>query len=536
MITTLRIDTTVTDICDGFVYNQLEGKGLYGLGGKLTIQPEYQRNYIYADGGGKKEQAVIHSLLKGYPIGLIYFNKVREDTFEVLDGQQRITSIGRFVTNKFAIVENFFPTGYGFPSYTLLGSTVIGLPFILETSLGHEIAHCWWGNGVLVDYRRGNWCEGLTTYLADYLYKENSSSEEAREYRLQILRNFATLVDERNDFPLALFHSRYDPASQAIGYGKCAMVFHMIRRKVGDQAFWEALRQIYKEKRFQKASWQDFEKAFERHGECSLQGFFDQWVHREGAPSLSLDSVAMEPLGGLFKVRAFIVQQEPVYDLELDVVLESESLRGHKQVNLSGPATLFEVPSFGRPLRLLTDPDFHVFRALYPSEIPPTVNSMKRSDSLTIVLSKAWRTKGAKLGKTLALSLGVKNYRIIPEERFNEKDGKNLDLLYVGFPEKSRISMNPSPGVVLEAKKFILQDRAFEEPSDVFFGVFHRAESKDRVVALFLPLSSSDFEDVARKITHYGKYSYLAFREDKNEMKGTWPVTDSPLTYSWKVE
>ena len=109
MNTTLRTDITVADICDGFVYNQLEGKGLFGLGGKLTIQPEYQRNYIYADGGGKKEQDVIHSLLKHYPLGLIYFNKVDRDKFEVLDGQQRITSIGRFVTGKFAIMDSGNP-------------------------------------------------------------------------------------------------------------------------------------------------------------------------------------------------------------------------------------------------------------------------------------------------------------------------------------------------------------------------------------------------------------------------------------------
>jgi hypothetical protein len=110
--TTLRTDITVADICAGFVYNQLEGKGLFGLGGKLTIQPEYQRNYIYADGGGKKEAAVIESLLKGYPLGLIYFNTVPEDKFEVLDGQQRITSIGRFVTNKFAIMDNGNPKNF----------------------------------------------------------------------------------------------------------------------------------------------------------------------------------------------------------------------------------------------------------------------------------------------------------------------------------------------------------------------------------------------------------------------------------------
>ncbi len=103
METTLITDITVKDICDGFVYNELEGKGLFGLSGKLVIQPEYQRNYIYAD--GKKDVAVIESILKGYPLGLIYFNKVSDDVLEVLDGQQRITSFGRFVTNKFAIKD-----------------------------------------------------------------------------------------------------------------------------------------------------------------------------------------------------------------------------------------------------------------------------------------------------------------------------------------------------------------------------------------------------------------------------------------------
>lgn len=103
MKTTLRTDLTIKDICKGFVYNELEGKGLFGLNGKLTIQPEYQRNYIYAD--GKRDVAVIESILKGYPLGIIYFNKVSDDKYEVLDGQQRITSIGRYYTNKLAIKD-----------------------------------------------------------------------------------------------------------------------------------------------------------------------------------------------------------------------------------------------------------------------------------------------------------------------------------------------------------------------------------------------------------------------------------------------
>jgi len=111
MKTTLKTNITIKDICKGFVYNELEGKGLFGLAGRLTIQPEYQRNYIYAEAG--KEAGVIESILKAYPIGLIYFNKVGKDKFEVLDGQQRITSIGRFITDKFAIKdENGMPQNF----------------------------------------------------------------------------------------------------------------------------------------------------------------------------------------------------------------------------------------------------------------------------------------------------------------------------------------------------------------------------------------------------------------------------------------
>ena len=103
MKTTLKTDLTVGDIREGFVYNEYEGKGLFGWSGKLTIQPEYQRNYIYAK--EKKEAAVIDSLLKGYPLGLLYFVKTGENTYEVLDGQQRITSFGRYITHKFALKD-----------------------------------------------------------------------------------------------------------------------------------------------------------------------------------------------------------------------------------------------------------------------------------------------------------------------------------------------------------------------------------------------------------------------------------------------
>ena len=126
METKLITDITVGDICKGFVYNELEGKGLYGLSGRLTIQPEYQRNYIYAD--GKKDVAVIESVLKGYPLGVIYFNQVGNQ-YEVLDGQQRITTLGRFVTHKLAIKDK-----NGMPQY-IDGLDDIERKKILDTHL-----------------------------------------------------------------------------------------------------------------------------------------------------------------------------------------------------------------------------------------------------------------------------------------------------------------------------------------------------------------------------------------------------------------
>lgn len=136
MKTKLVTDLTVEDICLGFMYNEYEGKGLFGLSGKLTIQPEYQRNYIYAQ--NNKDIAVIESLLKGYPLGLIYFVKTSEDKFEVLDGQQRITSFGRYITDKFAIIdENGYPNYFsGLPQDKK--KTILNSKLTIYECSGHE--------------------------------------------------------------------------------------------------------------------------------------------------------------------------------------------------------------------------------------------------------------------------------------------------------------------------------------------------------------------------------------------------------------
>ena len=143
--------------------------------------------------------------------------------------------IGPYPYGKFALVENFWETGFGMPSFTLLGPTVIRFPFILHSSYPHEILHNWWGNSVFVDYASGNWCEGLTAYLADHLIQEQRG--RGAEYRRGTLQKYRDYVKEGRDFPLGEFRSRHSAATEAVGYGKSLMGFHMLRRSIGDEAF-----------------------------------------------------------------------------------------------------------------------------------------------------------------------------------------------------------------------------------------------------------------------------------------------------------
>jgi hypothetical protein len=442
---------------------------------------------------------------------------------------------GRYAFQKFAVVENFFPTGYGFPSYTLLGSRVLRLPFIIYTSLGHEIAHCWWGNGVLVDYRHGNWSEALTTYVADYLYKEEQSESAARSYRRQILRNYASLVMPENDFALAGFTSRRDPVTKAIGYDKGAMVFHMLRELLGDEAFWGALRDIYQERLFQPTSWADLQRAFEKRADGSLQDFFNQWVYRKGAAQLFLDQVRSENKDGKWRISGRIVQEAPYYSFYARLALESSSPTQFKRIEVrAGKATNFELSADTKPLRLSLDPGYDIMRRIHDAEIPPSINALKSSTAVLFVFAEKVSPQTKKAARLLALSLGLKQYKFAAGSTVSKKQLHENDLVIIGHPGQKSLLRRLPQQIVTNPLSFSLNDKVYHQKSDVFFGVFAHPFTDNRVAALFRPLSNEYAETAARKITHYGKYSYLVFQNGKNRAKGIWTPDSSPLVYDWR--
>ncbi|AJF06642.1 M1 family metallopeptidase [Geoalkalibacter subterraneus] len=443
---------------------------------------------------------------------------------------------GPYPFDKFAVVENFFPTGYGFPSWTLLGSSVVHLPFIVETSLGHEIAHSWWGTGVRVDFRHGNWSEGLTTYVADYLYQERSSQEDAKNYRLKVLRDYAALVSKDNDFPLKRFTRRDSRAAQAIGYGKSAMVFHMARQKVGDEAFWKALRTIAEESMFKKIDWSDFARTLGRFGEQDMTGFFDQWVKREGAPFLRLDAVEAVTSGSVTRIKGALVQDDPVYDLEVDVRFETDAAAVDNRVRLNGREQTFVFETDRIPKRLVVDPEAHIFRRLAAEEVPPIVNSVRGAGELTVVVADDLPEQTAQAASLLLQAMNRPDATVVSESDISRREVEKLGgvVLFFGLPKKFTEPLRDHPGIEIDEKGFTLHGRHYSGPDVALFAALSPNQDPQRTWAYFVPFSEAEARVAARKIPHYGKYSFLAFEQGENQDKGTWEIRRSPLIHNFR--
>jgi hypothetical protein len=233
-------------------------------------------------------------------------------------------------------------------------------------------------------------------------------------------------------------------------------------------------------------------------------------------------------------ITGSIIQKEPSYDLSLLLRLASPSGKQDKKVRVRARETVLQIDSQDRPSRLEVDPECDIMRILYPSEIPPSVNSLKGSSSILLVLPSASLAQSKEVAGFLAESLGLKKFKILSEDELKVTDLKANDLLLVGLTDKSPLPIEIPEGLVLQEQRFKVDGKDYDRPSDSFFGVFRSSDHEGRVVAVFQPLSDKHAHEVARKITHYGRYSYLVFREGRNEAKGTWPVTGSPLVYEWE--
>jgi aminopeptidase N len=455
-----------------------------------------------------------------------------EATAQYLDMYSSL--LGPYPYSKFALVENFWQTGYGMPSFTLLGDEIIRFPFILHSSYPHELLHNWWGNGVFVDLAGGNWCEGLTAYLADHLIAEQRG--QGADHRRAILQRVTDYVTPENDFPLSRFRSRHDAATEAVGYGKSAMMWNMLRDKVGDAQFIKALQAFYRDNRFRTASFDDIEKSFAAVSGLDLQPFFDQWIKNVGTPELKLDRAAGD--GEHVDITLSQVQHGRLFALDVPVVIQTDNGVEIRTVSMPPDKARIDA-SFdlkGRAQRVEIDPQFQVYRRLSPFEIPPALSKAFGAKKVLIVMSadsasvyaglaKAWSRDGVETVMDSQLDtlpadravwvLGASNKFAPLVTEAVKNYGASLDR--TGLRTTTNASPSPPAQAEVERRSVVAAVRHPNNPESVVIYVSAQ--------------SAAAAEALARKLPHYGKYSWLVFTGDEatNEATGEWPIGDTPL-------
>lgn len=352
--------------------------------------------------------------------------------------------LGPYAYDRFDVVENWFTTGYGMPEFTLLGEHVIAR-MLMEAErtggipagyLDHEIVHCWWGNLVFPDYARGNWCEGLTSYCSNYLSKEWQGPEEARAHRERTILRYSLRVDPEREYPVRSFLGKSEDADDDIGYGKLSMVFHLLRREIGDERFWGTLRRVSRDYAGRRMGWDDWQREFETSSDRNLSGFFAQWLDRTGAPQLELRDARVERAGGRLRVSATVHQvlsegEEP-WRVALPVVVETLDGREERIVDLAQADTHVSVSVNSTPLSITLDPESHVFRRLAPSELPPCLAATLESEPLLVVFPEG---DGA-LEAVARRAVANKGGRAVPTSELPATLPSETSLLLLGDPER----------------------------------------------------------------------------------------------------
>ena len=447
--------------------------------------------------------------------------------------------IGTYPYEKFALVENFWETGFGMPSFTLLGSRVIRLPFILNSSYPHEILHNWWGNGVYVDYATGNWSEGLTAYLADHLIKEQQAQGAA--YRQQSLRKYTDYAAKGRDFPLSEFHGRHSSASEAVGYGKALMLFHMLRRRLGDHAFTQALRAFYQQFQFKTASYEDLRKMFEAVSAQSLETEFEQWTQRAGAPALSLSDTLVKKTSKGYRLRFHLeqTQEGDVYHLRipLAVTMQGQANALQRDIEMKGKRQDYAIDLPAQPLRVDIDPEFDVFRMLAKEETPPAFTESFGSQNMLVVLpSKAEETLLPAYEAFAAdlQRMGPDNVRVKYDSDIASLP-QDQTVMLIGwsnrFYQKFATAIQHY-GVTLNDDSVEIAGETLANDALSVALTARRSEGNKSPISFIASALPEALSGLGRKLPHYHKYSYLAFTgaEPKNQLKGRWPVTHSPMT------
>lgn len=417
-------------------------------------------------------------------------------------------SIGVYPYKRFAVVENFLQSGYSLPTMTLLGQSVMRLPFIRETSLSHEILHQWFGNSVYATQDRwGGWVEGLVTYLADQRIEADKG--EGWLYRRSALTDYMAYVRPDNEIALSEFTMRTDHATRAVGYGKAAMVFHMLRLQVGEADFEAMLATLAEQSRFRTVDWEGIRAASERAYGHDLGWFFTQWVTRKGMPVIEVEEPrVIYRNGAIPNVELFIKQQtedEGAYRMKLPLRIELEDGRSvARTVELTKARERFTFPiESGYPVSITLDPDYDTLRLLWSNEFAPVMARLAGDEHRILVLPNGADARYDALKAALAEA----GFTVREEKDLKDDEVRGSSLLLA--------DASGATALRLFAKAPLMPP----DPALLRLEVRPHPMSPDEHVVALMYGSTDSIGAVSRRLLHYGRYGVLEFAGGANKLK-----------------
>jgi len=468
---------------------------------------------------------------------------------EYLDATARyldayIPLLGPYPFEKFAVVENFFASGLGMPSFTLLGSGIIKRHYVQPYALGHEIVHSWIGNGVFNRADRGNWVEGLTTYLANYYWHELMGDRaQARDQRRLMVQGYNLHVPPERDYPVAQFTQKEDERDNAIGYQKAAMLFHLLRQEVGEETFWRALMSLVAQYRGRYAEWRDLERVFAAESRRDLRWFFAQWVEQDGAPVLSLPNAIVRPVAGeptqTFQLEAAVVQSNKPFRLPLQLLIRMEGGREHRlTLTLHSLRETISVTLPARPIAIDLDPEFMAFRRIARQSLAPVLNHYvtdRRRSVLTaftdepgqpspfrdVITRIEVQEQQKQIGERTAI-VSVAEGGLLPQEG---------SVLILGGPEarsgvQSILAVHCGERASLNDRGVTVMGTAYEGPGVALLASCHRVDRPGSVVTVLYAATPQAVAKVARLLFFYGWNSFVVFKDGAVVTRGEWPLAN----------
>lgn len=486
----------------------------------------------------------------GQPIELAtyFFPEHADLADEYLDATAKyldayIPILGEFPFDRFSVVENFFASGLGMPSFTLLGSGSIQRHYVQPYALGHEIVHSWIGNSVFNRVGHGNWVEGLTTYLANYYWHELTHDDrQAFEQRRMMLQGYSVYVEPEQDYPVARFFTKSDEKDNAIGYQKSAFVFHQLRREIGDDAFWRGLKKFVSRYRNRPADWGNIETVFSDESRQDLRWFFDQWVERGGAPSLSLGAAEARLVKGngdrsAWEITVRVHQDGPPFRMPVPVkiVMKNRVETKWMAADASAESTAVFMVS-DQPVLVQLDPELMVFRRIARPGLTPMLNGYVTDRTKTVV--RAFSDSASPLQGIVARITDQETH--VPDSRKTRiVSGKGAVipstgsvLVLAGAEQEQMVGsfVEESCGdrVRLGKEGFHVDGENYDGTGMAVLLTCRRAHAPGSVVTILYGVSSAALEKVARYLFYYGWQSYVIFKNGAVVKRGLWQ--DEPET------